>query len=317
MRRAYYRRAIWACAIATAILGLFLSNPRLNDDKDCLNNALAASAASAASAAAAAAAHAEDETQQRLFNFRNDPYHFSEQIISCFRDNDCRIYYLHCGKTGGQDVEGRMFSLFPPRLQSFFFRDGKNLKSFFLSKVRKYCAAKFTSYEMDANTFLETVVPTCMEINTKRTSKSRGVILSTYREPIQRTLSYIHQVCNKNFDRRNKETRAVCKRCSYDLDSDYWDGYAKATNEDYKGLGSVGLSRISNTTVLTIDTNDLKLFYDMTNLVGNHTFFNGLSEHTNQEKVGRCNFGMKSEMIRALRFSSEVYRNLTMGLLGA
>jgi hypothetical protein len=296
------RTTYWACAlIAFVSNGLFLSKRKL-----------------AASAAAVAAAHAavvlleDDETQKRLFNFRDDPYHFSEEIISCFRDNDCRIYYLHSKKTGGKDVEGRMFSLFPPHLQSY--ARGDNLKPLFLSNVQKYCAAKFTSYETDANTFLETVVPTCMGINTNRTSKSRGVILSTFREPIQRTLSYIHQTCNKNFDWRNRETRAACNGCSYDLHRDYWEGWENITNEDYKGLRSVGMSRISNTMVLTMDTNDLKVFYDMTNLVGNHTFFKRLSQRQNQEKLGRCNFGMKSEMIRGLRFSSEVYRNLTLGL---
>jgi hypothetical protein len=147
------------------------------------------------------------------------------------------------------------------------------LKPFLIpSHVQNYCRAKFTSYEMNAKTFLEIVVPTCMEIKTNRTSRSRGVILSTFREPIQRTLSYIHQICNKNMRWRNRKTRAACARCSYDLDRDYWEGWANTSNEDYKGLRSVGLSRISNTTVLTMDTNDLTTFYDMGNLVGNYTF---------------------------------------------
>jgi hypothetical protein len=101
-------------------------------------------------------------------------------------------------------VESRVFSLFPPRLRTFY--PGGSLRLHFLSHVQKYCSAKFTSYEIDAEIFLETVVPTCMKINTNRTSKSRGVILSTFREPIQRTLSHIHQICNNKLDQRDPAT---------------------------------------------------------------------------------------------------------------
>jgi len=244
-------------------------------------------------------------TTPHVINFRLQSNLFVNQLTRCFDDDDCRIHYLHFGKTGGSGMENRMFKAFPPYLDSYC--KGSIMKQFH-ERTSEYCNAKFSSYQVSSPDFVNTIVPTCM-----RQTGSRAVVLVSFREPIQRSLSYIHQMCNKNLRHRNRVTRRACARCSYDEDTKFWDQKVVHFNQEYKELLNVTTTKIDNASILSIDSVDLNLLYDKLFAATNHEAFR-LSQKTNAEVTRRCNFGFKSDMFRGLAPSSEVYRNLTLGM---
>jgi hypothetical protein len=98
----------------------------------------------------------------------------------------------------------------------------------------------------------------------------------------------------------------------------------------------IATSNISDTTVLMIDTRDLTNFYRQMNDVakrrmttrnititkeeeeegegtGDGVLVKGIYDHAHTGRNDVCNFGMHSPLIRLMRYSSEVYRNLTLG----
>lgn len=85
-------------------------------------------------------------------------------------------------------------------------------------------------------------------------------------------------------------------------------------NQEYKELLEVTNIRFDNATVLSIDSTDLTLLYEKLSEATNHGAFRRSSLRANKEKKGRCNFGLKSEMLKGLAPSSDVYRNLTLGI---
>jgi hypothetical protein len=241
----------------------------------------------------------------QAINFRLQPNQFVDTMTDCFDDVDCRIYYLHYGKSGGSGIENRMFKVFPPYQNSF--AGGSMLKRF-QEKTSEYCRAKFSSYQVSCRDFVNTIVPTCM-----KETGARAVILVSFREPIQRSLSHIHQMCNKYQRHRNKVTRRICTRCSYEQDRAFWDEQIQHFNQEYRELQDVTTTKIDNTSVLSVDSVDLTLLYERLFAATNHEAFR-LHQKTNAEVTNRCNFGFKSEMFRGLAPSSEVYRNLTLGI---
>ena len=247
----------------------------------------------------------ETSTATRTINFRLQANNLVNVLTDCFDDADCRIYYLHFGKSGGTDLEERMFKVFPPYMDSYC---GGSMMKCFHERSTKYCNAKFSSYQAESPFFLKTIVPSCMT-----QTGSKAVVLVSFREPIQRGLSYIHQMCNKSFRRRNKSTRQACSRCSYEQDTDFWDGTVTHFNNEYKELQEVITANIDNTSVLSVDSVDLTPLYERLFAATNHTAFKRFRK-ANREETKRCDFGVTSEMLRRLAPSSEIYRNLTMGI---
>ncbi|OEU05876.1 hypothetical protein FRACYDRAFT_257646 [Fragilariopsis cylindrus CCMP1102] len=85
----------------------------------------------------------------------------------------------------------------------------------------------------------------------KKQRQHRFLTFSTYREPIARTISDIHQLCNKNLNRRTKQLQEVCQRCTYNTndtvntdgggavvinDKVYWNKLINNTNRIYRHL---------------------------------------------------------------------------------
>jgi hypothetical protein len=243
--------------------------------------------------------HAMDGT---TINFHLYPNKFVKELTDCFNDADCRIYYYHFEKSGGTDVENRMALIFPPRLQSCC---GETQMQRFRDAPNEFCKAKFSSYQVGSSDFLDEIVPTCIA-----KTGARAVVLVSFREPIQRTLSYIHQKCNKHFRVRSDSMKMACRRCSYEQDKVFWDDLVQHANSQYLELLDVASAQISNTTVLSVDSMDLSALYRDLFAASGHATFN-MSVRSNPEKTTRCNFGFKSEMFRGLRLSAEVYRNMS------
>eukprot|EP00562_Extubocellulus_spinifer_P005793 CAMPEP_0178517232 /NCGR_PEP_ID=MMETSP0696-20121128/25575_1 /TAXON_ID=265572 /ORGANISM="Extubocellulus spinifer, Strain CCMP396" /LENGTH=350 /DNA_ID=CAMNT_0020147637 /DNA_START=142 /DNA_END=1194 /DNA_ORIENTATION=+ len=312
-------------------------------------------------------------------HFQRQSDHFVQQFADCFVDdnrenkddernsgNDCHIYYFHFGKSGGTGLEERMALFAPPRRNSCC---NKGLLERFRSAPENYCKLKFSSYQLSTENFLHTIVPTCMDINKdsnntdnshdnenwgRRRTRHQGkksIVLISYREPIQRTLSYIHQMCNKHYDVRPEKTQQVCQRCSYDDDTRYWDDLVDRMNNAYSALRGLVNYHHPDITVLTIDLLDFTPFYqrlheallqrklyakyhnlnknknnNLTDHILNNDHgsgddgddggelvfaFNATTKSNPENNNKYCNFGMKSDMFRRLRPSIALYRNWT------
>lgn len=244
-------------------------------------------------------------TRSKNINFRLEPTEFVSKLTNCFEDDNCRIYFYHFGKSGGSGLENRMFKVFPPYQDSFM--GGKLLKQF-QEEPRKFCRAKFSSYQVSSPDFVNAIIPTCMN---ETDGGPRAIILVSFREPIQRSVSFIHQMCNKYQRHRSKETRQACSRCSYDLDPAFWNEHIQSFNQEYVDLQTLINTKTINANVLSVDMVDLSFLYEQLFLATNHQAFRQ-PHTTNAEATQRCNFGLKSGMFRSLATSSEVYRNLTL-----
>lgn len=239
-------------------------------------------------------------------NFHLDPEAFVSTLAGCFHDANCRIYYYHLAKSGGTDLESKMFAYFSKRIDPCC---NQRLMRRFRNDTDMHCQANFSSYEVTAPMFIDEIVPTCMNI-----TGGRAVILATFREPIQRTVSSIHQKCNKKFYARSVKLKRACTRCSYLQDKDFWNEFIEFSNHEYEMVKDVVTAKIPKTTVLTIDMTDLSILYGKLHSISNHSAFLN-KERVNSEETQRCDFGFTSEMMRRVRPSFEIYRNLTLGSL--
>jgi hypothetical protein len=151
--------------------------------------------------------------------------------------------------------------------------------------------------------------------NMKYTAKSRAIILASFREPHQRTLSYIHQTCNKLFKKRPKEVQRACQRCDYHNDSAFWNQFASEyTNDQYQDFSNLLSSQIPNTQVLYVDLADFSgLISDMYNVTKQHRAFDPKMAPRNPETLDVCNFSFESGLFKVLRPSTELYRQWTLG----
>lgn len=241
-------------------------------------------------------------------NYFIQPDTFVNTFARCIRDDNCRIYYQHVGKTGGTTIEARMFGLFPV---SFDHKSccASSMVERFQKHKDQFCKAKFTSYQVLGDVF-EGILSEC------EPSSDGGwsIALTSFREPIQRALSSIHRTCNKELGKRSGEKMEACLRCSYDDDKDIWDKHVQKTNKMYKGVAYTSRIRMPNVRIMTIDTVDIDAFFEKLQADMSPKWNVSLSVVKNAEKVGTCSFGMKSPIFKALAESEAIYRNLTLGI---
>jgi len=256
-----------------------------------------------------------EETQEKTVNFLN--FHrnhnkFMDTLSSCIMDDQCHIFYHHVQKTGGTTLENRIFGAFPFHKKRTKHRTccGRKVMKDYDRYQKYYCQAKFTSYQVSASQF-ETVVSTCMHLNLKNNTSSRAVALVSIRDPETRTLSNIHQICNKNSHKRSKDIVEACSSCAYEKHSKVFDKFVQQTNKDYEEAFKSTRLMIPNVSVMLFDTEDMEILLGMLlKKLPNHFSFS-LNKKINQEEVTRCDFGMKSNMFKELAPARKIYRNLT------
>jgi len=182
--------------------------------------------------------------------FAHDPDRFSASFLQCaFHSPRCHIHYHHVQKTGGSRLASRLHPVLSnPRgvkYESKKWCCGLPMMDRFHENVQLYCEKlKFGIYEVLGPQFAD-VVKTCMDSQSNNTSavdrKSEEddeiVVLMTIREPIQLTLSQIHHQCNKNFQKKSKEEKIICKQCSFESNPDFLK-YVNQTNNVYEGIAS-------------------------------------------------------------------------------
>ena len=264
-------------------------------------------------------------------NFHLQPELFTAAISDCLLDEQCRIIYHHVGKSGGTTIEDTFFRMYPPELKSCC--GGKILgKLANDDKAReKYCTAKFSSYQI-LGKYVEGLTKSCTRIITNATEddqhdpgqRPRSIILTTYREPISRTLSSIHQLCNKQSEKRKNETLEACTECRYDFGTDVWDHVINMTNDHYEGVAEVAALQIPDVQVISLDMIDIspaldrlreRLKADADRMDRDGVPEVPMTRWRNPELKSVCSFAMTSDMIKSLGTAQAVYRSLTSGFL--
>lgn len=106
----------------------------------------------------------------------------------------------------------------------------QRLRGMFHENPHEYCRQKFTSWQMFDDEFLE-VVHTCQKADPQR----RTLLLTTFREPTQTIISYIHQMCNKMLSKRPERLQEACKACRYENSTRVWNNLAFVIERQIRG----------------------------------------------------------------------------------
>ena len=247
--------------IAATTLLHMAKSPLLSSSPEWMSERTTKSAEKANTTATAAAA----ATRTGTVFYHTRPEDFVGIVADCAFDDWCGLLYQHVPKSGGSTFEAYFFGMFPPdtegtglsehlvmrtRFQNSMFWIDKNEKtgrtndvSASNARIEPYCGrSKFTSYQDQSRGYAD-IVQACLD-GTK-TTKRKFVSISSYREPISRTLSVIHQWCNKNFGAQTEKMKRACRRCSYPDpvvdqagmdDKAVWDGVANMTIRSFEYL---------------------------------------------------------------------------------
>ena len=257
--------------------------------------------------------------------FHLDKSRFVWAFADCLADPDCTIQYMHVAKTGGTYLKWAMNKILDvSRVESYeikniwytWHRDccGEELNGRFLADPSSYCSRPFSSYQTDRKFFIENILETCKQLS------KRVVFLVSFREPLTRAVSWIHQICNKNTRKRTSEVLEACQRCTYADDPDFYN--------QYKSLQGLDALMLSNRTfwsgmdghgMLAIDNADFNEFLHL--LEGampdsyEHSFkklFEG-KQTQNVEKTQVCNFRVPSAMVKNYKDELLLYRKIVLG----
>mmetsp|Transcript_8672 Transcript_8672/g.19064 ORF Transcript_8672/g.19064 Transcript_8672/m.19064 type:complete len:332 (-) Transcript_8672:301-1296(-) len=255
------------------------------------------------------------ETTKMPINYFAKPEKFVQNVSDCVTDKNCYIYYHHVGKTGGTSIENQFWRLFPGTKQkSCCFQ---TMLERFRKNPEKYCFKKFSSYQLMGYGLAE-VIEKCMELHYKKTGNknTKAIVISTFREPIAKTLSSIHQVCNKNLGQRGDPRKNACKNCDYDKDPEVWNQFLKESTRVYKSLyRDISHMDRDGVEVLTIDLVDITNFFEQLKKKLLDPFSKKIipDKRSNKESLEYCNFKLNSAMIKGLGLAEEIYRRLSLG----
>lgn len=275
-------------------------------------------------------------TKDTLFYYHN-PENFVKKFSDCLFEGDrCHVLYWHVQKTGGSYLASRLYPIF--NLGKFYNSrawccNDKFMKHEFWPNVTTYCSKQLGVYEVRAEEYLE-VIQACQgfrekeENNATETGRHRYIGLISVREPIQRSVSAIHQKCNVHSGKLDQNAHQICERCSYDeegADKPFYEKIVNETNAVYSGMKNNILSDPNlDIPLYIIDNEHINDFFgkleDDINLraIGAARHFNrtfhfpqGKSNSENPHKL--CDFGMPSELMRQHRASLQVYHWLWSG----
>lgn len=240
-------------------------------------------------------------TDQPLNYLRHKPA-VIKVFKDCENDPNCYFTYHHVAKSGGTSVEENMFPRFDQEVELTCCH-GRILEKFRLDPER-YCAQKFTSWQVSKNKFTE-VVETCQKLR----PQSRTVVWTTFREPISTYVSLIHQMCNKNVAKREVHHAQACDICDFTNETAaVWLEFAQSVELQIKGAYYTSHYFLNNTAVktVTMEPNDLNDFWQ--------TYTEGPMKLSNKEENSLCSFRPTSQLVKSLREAQDVYRRMVTGL---
>lgn len=157
-------------------------------------------------------------------------------------------------------------------------------------------------YELKGDQF-EEVVATCRKLYQQQ--GHRAVVLVTVRDPVQRTVSWIHQQCNKNYGRMG-EFQRVCERCEYCEDKEEWDRFVDDQIEYYMKLAY----RLPYP-IYTMEDVMIDRFLAM---LGQRSALHFNRGSHNLEKKQICDFHVPSSLFKRFHEARMVYRELVTGV---
>lgn len=262
--------------------------------------------------------HAIGEIQS--LGFQLNPNRYVNSFYDCALDKKCKIFYHHVAKTGGTHIEQKFQDLFKsPKLCSGCYA---TIMDRFRKRTELYCKLPFSSYQVNVTQF-EQIVQTCLTYD----FVERALLLTSYREPLTKTVSKIHQICNKNLDRRDNYTRYMCTtQCDkYDANRGFWDKFVNVTTRDLRESQYVTQNMVhhlndniirnskekkKSVEAFAIDTIDIDTFF--AKLLDEED--DEVEIHYNTEKKSRCDFRVSSSMMKLHTEATLIYRNLTIGM---
>ncbi|KAL9186561.1 hypothetical protein ACHAXT_005799 [Thalassiosira profunda] len=252
-------------------------------------------------------------------------------------DDRCHTIFLHIGKSGGTTLESALGKFFNPQAPGSCCSN--ELMDRFRAHKEEYCMSPFRPFQVGASNVPE-IVDACWDVyreihaGTNDTRAHYIEVLISIREPITRELSKIHQLCNKNFGRRNKSWQEACRRCSFDEDRDFWLRSAVGTNLLYEDVLALlltpGHGRVATANetaamdplpamvpTYLIDMSDISPFLSelkqSLNELGPRLPIEG---NLNKESKAICNFHMPSDLMKALSPALSAYRAIVLGEKG-
>lgn len=272
-------------------------------------------------------------SKDTLFYY-HDPGTFLRKFSECFFEGDyCHVLYWHVQKTGGSYLASRLYPVYN-RGEWYDSRswccNDKFMKNEFWPNVTTYCSKKLGVYEVRPKEYVE-VVRACQDFREKRfnasetTKRHRYIGLVSVREPIERTLSAIHQQCNVHSGQLHQDTHDICERCSYEEDADkpFYEKFVNKTNDAYIGLKETIILSDPKIDIplYIIDNEQIDVFFekleDLISLRSMHYFnrtFHFPQGKSNSEKSDKlCDFGMPSALMRQHRSSLQAYHWLWYG----
>lgn len=274
------------------------------------------------------------DLENRYF-YHNTPSLFVQNFSRCLFDrHHCHLLYFHVQKTGGSYIASRLYySNNEPYNSKQWCCNGQFMKEKFRKDPLKYCSMSMGVYEVRPEHYKE-IIQTCQDLRMNLTSpegekmnskEHRFMGLLSIREPIQRSLSGIHQRCNVHSGKLDENTMSICKRCSYSgEDESFYDSIVNNTNEVYvKMRDDLVLDASIDIPLFLIDNDYLSVFFANlesridsklrsvgSKLVENSTFSFPRGKRNAEATSKLCNFGMPSKVMKNHQPALEAYRDL-------
>jgi hypothetical protein len=225
----------------------------------------------------------------------------------CVRDENCVFYFWHIAKSGGTTMSWNFSKQF--RLIKLNTCCGEKAIRKFKRKVKEYCFSKFSSFEVTGDQ-MRMIVETCMKLR----PNSSAIVMFTFRDAVSRFVSSINHRCNQHRYRHKITTsvwRKFCDRCAYAPDTqDLFKELISGQNNLYLSASHITDMNLTNVQVLSLNTLDMRTFW---RTLRDRPGFKVSALARNYAKIVFCDFGITHEVIKELRASVEVYRNLSVG----
>ena len=259
---------------------------------------------------------------------------FIDEFTKCLLDRDyCKVLYWHIQKTGGTYIASQMHPLFnrEPYRSKEWCCNNDFMKARFRPHIKELCSKRFGVYEVRSKEYHE-VLRTCQDFqnqmlhNSSATSNRhhRYIGFVSIREPIQRSLSAIHQICNVHQSGLRQQVRQTCERCSYDIDDDkpFFEKYVNQTNNFYTGLMDILVSEslsVLGIPIYVVDNQHIRdMFQQLETSIdndlkkkGSNMTFRFPAGTKNSEAASKlCDFGMTSSLMKQHQEALDAYHRI-------
>jgi hypothetical protein len=238
-------------------------------------------------------------------NYGHRAEDFVKIFMNCVRNETCVFYSWKVQQTEASIVNIHFRHVFPKTALMGNCCMEQAVKKF-KANVEKYCLSKFSAHEVTEGQ-MRWIVETCSKLR----PRSNAILLFTYEDPYSYYISRINKLCNRYLKLRPAEVQRVCHVCEYANNTmAFFDNVVNKTNSFYLSMAKITDMNFSNVQVLLIDNVDLEKFFLNPSL---RPDFDVFQLKKRKPKTDFCNFGLKTEVMKKLSVSTDLYRQLTHG----